>query len=183
MPFAERIAGIIFWFTVVAAGGSIAACLLVPAWLDYRRALDEHASMKQRYADLQQQITAIEKQIEHLHNDPAYIERLARKEFGIEIPGVETIYIDARDDGGHGAAAGAPASEDPTRAEPLMPALGQVVERTMEKYPAALTLFTASRSRPIVIGASLITLTAAVVLLGRRAPRTPPPTVRRARAA
>lgn len=182
MPFAERFAGVIFWLTVVAAGGSVAACLLVPAWLDYRHALEEHARMKQRAAQCETQITAIEKQIEHLHNDPAYIERLARKEFGIEIPGVETIYIDARsDESGNTPLAGSIVPQDRDPHATIMPALGTVVENTIEKYPAALALFTAPGSRPIVMGASLVTLTAAIVLLGRRTPRGAPPATRTSR--
>jgi hypothetical protein len=59
----------------------LAVGLLLPAWLEYDDVAQTHALTLQRVEQLQQRLVAYERQIQHIQNDPAYIERLARGEF------------------------------------------------------------------------------------------------------
>ncbi|MFN0135952.1 MAG: FtsB family cell division protein [Phycisphaerae bacterium] len=85
----------LFWAMTLVGGGGLAAALWLPALLEYRDAQRRHADKSAQVAAMEYQNTSIEKQIEHSQNDPAYIERLARREFGLQTPGVETVRLAA----------------------------------------------------------------------------------------
>lgn len=82
---------LLFWIMFAGAGLCLAACLVLPAWLELRALRIAYAQAQANVQELEHRLTRFEKQIEHLKNDPAYVERLARKELGLDKPGVETI--------------------------------------------------------------------------------------------
>lgn len=89
------LSGLLFWFMMLAGGGGLAASLLLPVVLEHQ---EKHRELERKSAELaqmEQRNLAIEVQIEHAKHDPAYLERLAYREFGIETPGVESVRIAA----------------------------------------------------------------------------------------
>jgi len=136
---------------------SLFAAIYLPAWLEVRALRRERAAAEQQIAMLQQQLTRVSKQIEHLQTDPAYIERLAYKEFRIEPPGLEWIPApdelpEATDAAGDGIEAGgvehwAARFEQAAHSNPL------------------LAVFMLPRTRPMVIIISGAAIAVAIVLL------------------
>lgn len=160
--------GLLFWAMFLSGGGGLAACLLLPAYLEYRAALTEQEAVRQRAATLEYQRTARDAQIDHLKNDPSYAERLARRELGIETPGVRTIRISPPpasagevDD----ASAATSAAATAERSENWRRSLDDAIRR----YPF-LSLFVLKDTRRIVMALSAGVVLAALVLLNRERP-------------
>lgn len=169
MDRARRLETLLFWLMATVGGGCLAACLVLPAWLEYRVARLAYAAAEQRVAQLERRLTAVGKQIEHIQKDPAYNERLARREFGIQQPGVATIHLDL------------PPREPspPVPAEPgdLLERLAARVDEAARRNPL-VAAFVLDETRPAVMGLSGgLLLTALLLSCGslrlRAAPQKP----------
>ncbi len=147
------------WLMLLGGGASLFACLLLPPWLEYQAARRDHALRRQEVPDLEARVTRADKQIEHHHTDPAYIERLNRREFGIEPPGVELIRVAPR-----GSPATAPAVGEPERREQL----DTTVERAT-RTNAFIAVFVLDATRPVVMAMSVVILVMALLLMRGRA--------------
>jgi len=152
--------GIMFWLMTLTGGGALAICLLLPAIIDYQNAKRTLADKTAVVTQLEYQNTAIEKQIAHSQNDPAYLERVARREFGLETPGVETVRITADVSTSAPSPDTQPASQPET---PIEQRLAQI-EQLARSNPAA-AVFILPETRPIVMSLAGGLLLAAVVLL------------------
>lgn len=84
---------LLFWLLAPVGFFTLAPALLLPAWADYRQALDARLATEHQARTLERRIAIAQKQAEHLQHDPAYILRTAQHEFGIRIPGVEFMPI------------------------------------------------------------------------------------------
>ena len=164
MARSGRGAALLFWLMTLTAGSALAACLILPAWLEHQAALQLHVRARQQVADLEARLLVLEKQIEHLRHDPAYVERLARKEFGIRTPGVQTIVLD-RTEGPASRPTTAPTTT-PAAAYELesLPELSTLMAQALERYPAT-AVFVLDQTRPVVMVMSAIVLLAAILLL------------------
>ncbi len=160
---------LMFWITVLAGAAMLAPCLILPPWIEYQAQLERRRAADAYVAAIERQLYTTKMQIEHLQNDPAYIVRLARREFGdsIKTPGVETILVGPSPDEPE-ATQNKPAAEaSATEAGPeFLPELSEFLEKVLSRYPYAY-LFVNERTRPVVIGLSTALLLTAVVLLGR----------------
>jgi len=149
------------WLMLLIGGAALFACLFLPAWVEYEAARREHAAALKQIATLEEELTRVAKQIEHLENDPAYVERLAREEFGIETPGVEVIPIETVAKATSQAATARAAARDGEADE--RPA---TVEQATRSDPF-VSVFVLDATRPIVMGMSGGLMVLALVLLCR----------------
>lgn len=166
------LAAIMFWLMTLTGGAALAVCLILPAVIDYQNAKRTLADKTTVVTQLEYQNVAIEKQIAHSQNDPAYLERVARREFGLETPGVETVRITTD------APSSAPSPDTQPASQPETPVEQRLsqIEQLARSNPAA-AVFILPETRPIVMALSGALLLAAIVLLNpwsaapRRAPR------------
>jgi cell division protein FtsB len=151
---------LLFWLMFLLGGGSLFACLFLPVWLEARALREEHAAAQQRVTELEEHLTSLTKQIQHLQDDPAYLERLARREFGIETPGIEMIWIDAPGSATQPTSAPTVANVDHEEA------LAARIERAARTNPL-VAVFVLDATRPVVMTMSAILLLVALVFLAR----------------
>lgn len=180
-------ATLLFWLMFLFGGSILAACMLLPAWMEYRAALQAFRAGRTRVAEMEAQLRALQRQIDAIQNDPAYVERLARRELGINPPGVEAIALEPpgtgsqsdspvgpgvqlmpRDADGHPAAPDdeSPfASVAPPPVEPeILPEVSVLVQRALERYPV-LRLFVSGPVRgPLMALAGLMIVSALILL-------------------
>jgi cell division protein FtsB len=149
------------WLMLLIGGASLYACVFLPPWLELRALRQEHADAQTRIADLEKRLAAATRQIEHMQSDPAYIERLARKEFGTETPGVEIIPVETRQG----------TVDEPAAAPPATPReeLATTVERAAHTNPL-VAVFVLDQTRPTVMAMSGVIVIIALVLLLRHRP-------------
>ncbi len=147
------------WLMLLIGGVSLFACVFLPPWLELRALRQVHAAARRQIADLEVRLARTTRQIEHMQSDPAYLERLARKEFGIETPGVEIIPVETRENTTDQSAS---SSSSTPRVE-----LATVLERAMRTNPL-VSVFVLEQTRPIVMAMSGVLLIVALVLLNRR---------------
>lgn len=164
MPGSNRGTTLFFWLMFLAGGTALFACLFLPAWLEVRALRQAHAAARQRIVQLENRLTRVTKQIEHLQNDPAYLERLARKEFGIETPGVELIWIETPKNTTTPPAS-TPAPADSDRRDDL----ATVLEHATHTSPF-VSVFVLDETRPVVMALSGVMMVVALVLLNRGNP-------------
>lgn len=162
---------ILFWMMAVVGGAALGMCLILPPWLEYKAQLVRLQVADGQVAALDERLSASKKQIEHLRDDPAYVLRVARQEFGqsIETPGTQTLAVDP-------AAVAATEAEAPhsTAVPPepdeVLPELSQALQQVIQSYPHA-NLFVSEQTRPAVMTLGAVLLGGAIVLLGRPSPR------------
>lgn len=157
----------LFWLMFLVGGGSLVIGLYLPPWLENHALNDQLLDVQRRVSELEARLTALDVQAEHLRTDPAYLERLARREFGIATPGRETVLIESIPLDGP---PDAPADLEPvsTRAR-----IESAIETAARTHPV-VSLYVRDHTRPIVLGMSLVLMLAAVVLLGRSSPSADP---------
>ncbi len=167
-PSNRLAAGILFWAMTLLGTGSLAASLLLPAWLEYRESQRALRQVEQRIARTRYRIRCAEARLRHLRDDPSYIARLAREEFGTPVPGVRTVFVydPPRPTGPPAAAAVAGTSATHRPAE----AFAQALERRIRRDPW-LAVFVLPPTRPWVMLFATGLLVSAWILLpaGRRA--------------
>jgi cell division protein FtsB len=149
------------WLLFFAGGAALFACLYLPAWLELRALRREHFAARTRIEQLEQRLTSVTKQIEHLRDDPAYIERLARKEFGTETPGVEIIPIETPEQT-TSQPSSAPASA-------VQDGGATKLERAARKNPL-VAVFVLNETRPIVMAMAGVLMLVALVMMYRGRP-------------
>ena len=153
----------VFWIMALAGGAVLAPCIILPPLFEYRAQLELNQQAEVRNAELRERLTAVAKQIEYIAADSAYVERLAREEFGITPPGVETILVEpAKDPAAGDDEATAVVDDGP------LPGVSETARRLVSDYPLA-RVFVLPETRPIVIAFGAILMLAAVVLLGNAA--------------
>lgn len=157
----------LFWIMAPLGGVCLAATVILPAWLEYLALVDVRVRASERVAALDERLAAADRQIEHLQNDPAYIERIARTEFRLETPGVQSILIEPGSLEG-----GDLPTNEPDAAPPLSPLVevGATIEQTIQRYPA-LSIFVVNPTRYYMMGFSAFVLVTALVLLSPRRPQ------------
>lgn len=161
----------LFWLMFLVGGASLAVGLYLPPWLENRELHAHLTAARERVDALSQRLTALEVQIEHHKTDPAYVERLARQEFGITTEGRETVLIESAQP----AEAFAPELELP--APDRSSQIESAIETASQTHPV-MSLYLRENTRPIVLGMSLVLMVAAIALLGRSAfdySQAPPP--------
>ena len=159
---------LLFWLTLVASAALLAPCLVLPPWLEYQAQRDRLQAAQRQAEILASRVQAVEKQIDHLQNDPAYVLRLAQQEFGEAIlpPGAETVRIEMGPDTFESNGPTAASVEPLPAAEDVLPELSAFLQQVLQRYPHA-QVFVNPRSRPVLLGFGGVLLLTAIVLLGR----------------
>ncbi len=163
---------LLFWTMALLGGSVLAACLVLPPWLEYEAQRQRLIAASDYVADLEYRLVAAHKQIEHLEHDRDYLLRLAREEFGEQlVPGDgESVPV-------------APGPENEPREslvaqhapplppeEEVVPPLPRFVADVLHEHPQVY-LFVNGTTRPVIMIAGGVLLLTAVVLLGRPAAR------------
>ena len=151
---------LMFWLMLLTGGGSLAACLLMPAWLDLRHAETRLAEMTATVAEFERKVEATRLQIVHLKRDPEYNERFVRQEFNVRTPGVEVVDLSPLIQLEPDHAASQPAPTDSNR-------WTATLERQTQDNPY-LAIFRSQATRPIAMALSGLLLIGAVLLMHAR---------------
>jgi hypothetical protein len=159
---------LLFWLMMVAGAAVLAPCLILPAWLEHQAQLERRLAAETYVTALQFRLDTVQKQIEHLRNDPAYVMRLAQQEFGrsIDASKSETILIEPSPDEGNVGPPVPAALEDPNNVDEFIPELSAFLEQVVRRYPRA-DFFVNDRTRPYLMGTGGVLMLTAVLLLGR----------------
>ncbi len=167
MARSSPIETLLFWLMALIGGAALAPCLILPPWLEYQAQLERRKAADAYVQALEQNLRASEKQIEHLHNDPAYILRLGEQEFGnsVHLPKAETALI-APSPAGSDEDESSAATQPSRRSDELVPELSAFFEQMLQRYPHAW-LFVNDSTRPVLMSLGAALLLTAVVLLGR----------------
>jgi len=163
---------LLFWLMMVAGAAALAPCLILPAWLEHQAQLERRLAAQAYAAALQFRVDTVQKQIEHLRNDPAYVMRLAQQEFGhgIDASKSETILIEPSPDEGIVGPPAQAASADPNNPDEIIPELSAFLEQAIQRYPHAY-FFVHSGTRPMLMATGGVLMLTAVLLLGRAGAR------------
>ena len=161
MNGSNRLAGLVFWFMVLAGAAIVAPCVILPAWLEYQASLELRALWEQQVADRQAAVVKLRKQRQHLETDEAYVLRLAQEQFNIEIPGVERVPVEP----GTLPASDTPPAAPAGASDELVPELSAKVDEILRRHPLA-GMFVWPQTRPslLLIGGGLVLM--AIFLLG-----------------
>jgi hypothetical protein len=158
---------ILFWIMLLIGVSVMAPCLLLPAWLEHQAARACLRERTERVAQLEAHLLTLEKQIEHMKTDPAYVLRLAEAEYGHLFPELarETIPVataPARDSAVHTTAPAEPETEPPLQ-------LAGYLEQMLARYPQSWAFVQAPTRHGLMLMAGVL-IVAAIVLLGRSHP-------------
>ncbi|MBN2445748.1 MAG: septum formation initiator family protein [Phycisphaerae bacterium] len=164
MASSNHISAVLFWLMVLAGTVALVPCVILPPLFEYHAQQAVLAATEQRNVELRDRFASVENQVESLENDPAYIERLARQEFGIVPAGVRTIPVSAAEDQPETAASDADANK-PSASTEMLPDVTVRVQQLLHRYPLA-RVFVWSETRPVLMLLGGIMLVSAVVLLG-----------------
>ncbi len=89
-PASDGGAGLVFWLLIAMSVITFAPCMILPAWREYQTAeLAERMSAQQLTA-VATELEQLRTQLDAIHNDPAVVARLARRELEFKKPG-ETV--------------------------------------------------------------------------------------------
>jgi hypothetical protein len=158
---------LLFWVMVLLGAVLVAPCLILPPWLEHQAALQVEKLKQARLKELEKRLAVLNKQNEY-RNDPSYLERLEREEFGGAPPGAQAIYINP-ELLEQTAAALQQRSEAEKETRSGQRELSDELQALMLKYPVTQA-FARPETRPILLalGSGLILL--AVLLLCRALP-------------
>jgi hypothetical protein len=185
------LATLFFWVSFLGGGSGMAACLILPAWVDYQHAEQELVELLDHEGRLQTRSRELQQQIDHLQHDDAYLARVARREFGIRTPGVQTIRIELTESPGldrssteaevaRGRADEAAGDEESPRAGALdviaanlraaaddpVAGLSGAVGRAVRRYPVMM-VFVWGDARPLIFALSTGLVLTSLLLLCR----------------
>jgi hypothetical protein len=155
---------LLFWTMFVVGGLSLAVGMVLPVWMEYRTELARRDEATRRLEEVQRQLVALERRIDHLQNDPAYLERVASREFGLGSPTTpNSVAIEIVEN---------PAS-GPVLLEAQVPGqrVTAIIDEATQTHPL-IRLYLLRETRPLVMGMSAGLLAAAIILLGRNLPRS-----------
>lgn len=165
MARSDPLATLLYWVMVSTGGVVLAACAVLPAWVEHLAAREQLQQAELRLAALEQRSLTIDRQIDHLERDEAYLLRLERSELnpGWSPPAVEFSVP-------------APAGEERRATADPVENLSELIGSIVRRYPV-LGFFVAERNRPAIMALAGALILAALVLLCRTpAPeRTAPP--------
>lgn len=171
---AIRAAGSLFWVMLIAGFATLAPCLLLPAWIDYQQARAARDAKRREIDFWKARIAGQQREIEHLHSDPAYLERLARAELGMETPGMTTLLIDT-----HSVSIASEPEIEPPSSQDRFPRLTAWLTEGLDRFPRIARMLLSAPTRLMIGSLGAAVIVAAILLLGpirtARAPDERPP--------
>lgn len=150
-------ATLLFWAMILVGGASLAASLWLPAWLELRQAQASERVRLELRDSLREHVTALDLRREHLENDPAYIDRLARREFGEDAAQRESITVEVIP----------PSPSAQPASQPTEPTWALALEQLAQTHPVVrMYIDPATRWKIQVL--SVVLVLAAILFLARR---------------
>ncbi len=170
MSQSRHLETLLFWLMILIGGAALAPGLILPPWMERQAMIERHRVAQERVAALEKRVQTVEKQVDHLRNDPAYVLRLAEQEFGetIAVPDIETVIVAPSPDFEPTppvSAAGADSAK-----QDILPELSALLDEVTQRYPRA-RVFVDNPSRQILMAMGAGLILTAIVLLGRGSPR------------
>lgn len=157
---------LLFWFMFALGGLSLALGLVLPPWNEFRLAREQLVAVEKRREVLVRDLTALDRRIDHLQHDPAYLERVVVREFGLESKeapeGVSVRLTEPTSQ---------PLEIATAPQSPEQRAVA-IIEEATQTHPF-VRMYVLAETRPYVMGMSATLLAAAVILLGRNTVRGP----------
>ena len=160
---------VLFWTMALLGAVLIVPALVLPPLFNFQAATQVERLKQARIAELEKKLTTLKKQNE-FRNDPAYLERLERSEFGGAPPGAEAIFIDPglleQTEAALQQRSGATSDPPPRERDKE---IADEVQQLMLRYPVT-QLFVREDLRPVLmaLGGGMILL--AVLLLCKNLP-------------
>lgn len=140
---------VLFWLLLLAGTALLAPCLLLPAWLEQQAEREWLVAYQAHVAALQYRLRSVQKQIQHLQHDPAYVLRLAEQDFGeLKVPHIETVRIEPSPPE---TDAEPPAPAVAESASERLPELASFIEALLQRHPRTAA-FLDQRVRPWLLG-------------------------------
>ncbi len=92
-PASDGGAGLTFWMMILLAIAVFAPCLVLPAWREYQTAelIERMTNDRVRLAEVE--ISNLRRELDAIHNDPAAVTRLARRELEYREPSDQIIAV------------------------------------------------------------------------------------------
>ena len=148
-------------FMLLAGGGALFASTYLPPLFELRALRLEYQEYRRQVEELEQRLMRLTKQKEHIQDDPAYWERLMRKEFGTITPGVQEVPVDIQ-----------PVPVDSAPTDPSRSGTDRELERAVWGHPF-FAVFVLDQTRPLVMAMSGVVVLISLFIMIRNA--TPPP--------
>jgi hypothetical protein len=164
MNSSNRVTFFLSGVMLLAGGGALFASTFLPPLLELRALRLEYQQYRRQVDELEERLIRLTKQKEHIQDDPAYWERLMRKEFGTVTPGVQEMPVNVQP---------APVDAAPTDADALQNESDQELEQTIWSRPY-LAVFILPQTRTLVMSmAGIIILTSLFLMIRSTAPHPP----------
>ena len=106
--------GLVFWWLIVMAVAAFAPCMILPAWREYQEAELTERVRAARVAAATAEVDDLRRRLDAIHNDPAVVTRLARRELEFRKPGEVVVAVPVS-----GAPAPSPPSTPRAETDPL----------------------------------------------------------------
>jgi hypothetical protein len=157
-----RLGDVLFWFMLLLGFAVLAPTMVLPAWLEYRAAIELKKLRAQQLAEHQAELLRVRKQREYLETDDAYALRLVRRTFNLDIPGVIRVPVELPAE-----APEPPAPPSPETTEETGPPaeLSALLDTLLARYPLA-QIFILPRTRPPLLAIGIGLIASAVILVG-----------------
>lgn len=161
MSRTDRATFLLAGLMVAAGGAAFFLSAYLPPLLELRALRVEYENTRARVAELEERLLRVSKQMEHMRDDPAYWERLMRKEFGTTTPGVQGLPVDVRPNPVESVAAG---PVQPERVFDLD------LEEVVWNHPF-LAVFVLDETRPLVMAISGVVVLTSIFIMFRSGAR------------
>ena len=155
-------AGFLFWVMIALGGGSLSACLVLPAWLEYRTARQRLTASQREVWALEREARARRLQLLHHQQDLEYNQRVLSRELRAA-PRGQTFLVDLHE-------GGAEPLDAQSEASSMAGASGQLaalVETAARDHPL-VSVFVLRDTRPFVMALSGLVIVIAMVTLNPR---------------
>ena len=86
-------AGLVFWWLITMALVGFAPCMILPAWREYQEAELTERVRAARVAAATAEVDDLRRRLDAIHNDPAVVTRLARRELEFRKPGEAVVAV------------------------------------------------------------------------------------------
>ena len=159
-------AGLVFWWLIAMAVVAFAPCMILPAWREYQEVELTERVRAAQVAAATAGVDDLRRRLDAIHNDPAVVTRLARRELEFRKPGEVVVAVPV---------SGVPAVSSPSTPRPETNALKRVeppvpIARLLAYLPDLNydVLFCKSPTRETILALSVGLFVAAFVVFWPR---------------
>lgn len=115
-PPSDGGAGVMFWLLIALSVATFAPCMILPAWREYQVSEAAERARAQQVVSAEKEVQRLQRTLDAIHNDPAVVARLARRELEYAAPGEGVVLANVEP-----ATQATPVPLDETRLDPVSP--------------------------------------------------------------